>query len=399
MKRGTLRRCLWVVSISALAMDLWAVAPVVSNVRVQQRAGTKLVDITYNLSDGDGDACTIEVLVSGDGGLTWAIPARTLSGAAGGGVTPGYNRNIVWNAGADWDGQYVTDLKVRVAAHDGTTPPAPPGMVYIAPGPFQMGDSFYEGETDELPLHNVQLDGFFLDRLEVTREMWINVTTWSSGHGYDISGGSYVGEGFPVSGVNWYNAVKWCNARSEKEGLAPAYYTDAVQTNVYRAGYLNISNDAVDWTANGYRLPTEAEWEKAARGMLYAKRYPWGDSMDGSNANYFNSGDPYSGSGVAPAGYYNGGQTPAGPDMANGYGLYDMAGNLNEWCWDRYQSTYYAQPESENNPRGPASGGSRIYRGSSFAHYSEYLRLARRGETTGLTTVYSDMGFRCARRH
>ena len=85
--------------------------------------------------------------------------------------------------------------------------------------------------------------------------------------------------------VDWYDAVKWCNARSQQAGLTPVYYTDAGMTQVYTNGYADAVY--VNWAANGYRLPTEAEWEKAARGGLSGQRFPWGNTISESQANYY----------------------------------------------------------------------------------------------------------------
>ena len=115
-----------------------AAAPVVSNIRPAQIAGTKNVEILYDVSDADGDALTIGLEISGDGGLTYTIPATALSGHAGPGVAPGANRRIVWNAGSDWNNQYVPNARARVTVYDGTTPVPPTGMVYIPAGAFQM---------------------------------------------------------------------------------------------------------------------------------------------------------------------------------------------------------------------------------------------------------------------
>lgn len=377
---------------------LWvqAAPPVVSNVTASQRPGTKLVDIRYDLSDADGNSQLVQVQVSADGGVSYTLPCVTLTGHVGAGVAPGSNRLITWNAGVDWNGQFVASTKVRVTAYDGTTPPPPPGMAYIPAGTFQMGDNL-DGATDA-PVHNVMVAAFFMDRFEVTKELWQIVQTWGTASGYTISGGSFKAAGHPVQFITWYDCVKWCNARSEKDGLTPCYYTDDAQTLVYKTGDLDLTNSKVKWTANGYRLPTEAEWEKAARGGTLGMRYPWGNSVNGSHANYSGSGDISEGQnpGTTPVGYYNGGQFPAGVDMANGYGLYDVVGNVFEWCWDRYSATYYGDVAAFDNPRGPTTGSPRVLRGHAWNGTAPILSCSYRGITSP-SGLYSIFGFRCAR--
>lgn len=384
----------FVAVLIAMAFAVHAAPPVVTNIRAAQLAGTKNVEILYDVSDADGDALTIGLQVSGDAGQTYTIPATALSGHIGAGVAPGVNRRIVWNAGADWNGQLVSSAKVRVTASDGTTPAPPPGMVYIPAGVFQMGDNFNEIGPDTLPVHNVTLDGFFMDRFEVTKELWQSVQAWGQGHGYSISGGSYTANGYPVQSIIWYDMVKWCNARSEKEGLMPCYYSDTAQTLTYRTGSADVTNAMVKWTTNGYRLPTEEEWEKAARGGAMSLRYPWGDTLNSSQANYSSSGDPFGA--TSPVGYYNGAQVPAGVDMANGYGLYDTSGNVWERCWDWYGSTYYGDSTADNNPHGPTAGSSRVLRGGAYSGSPTNLRCALRFPS-GPASFNGDVGFRCAR--
>ena len=391
-----MKTLLRLILFTLAAARLHAAAPVVTNVQASQIPGTKNIQITYNVSDADGDLQTIAVQVSGDAGLTYTIPATALSGHVGAGVAPGTGRTILWNAGVDWNGQYVPLAKVRITAHDGTTPPPPPGMVYIPAGVFQMGDNL-DGNTNALPLHNVTLDAFFMDRTEVAKEQWQAVQTWSVGNGYSISGGSFKAPGHPVQSTHWYEVVKWCNARSEKEGLTPCYYTDTAQTLVYRTGITDITNAMVKWNASGYRLPTEAEWEKAARGSALGQRYPWGDTVNGSQANYSGSGHPFNTVPLTtPVGYYNGSQVPAGVDMANGYGLYDMAGNVWEWCWDWYGGTYYADPTANNNPHGPTTGSFRMLRGGSWGDVANSMHCAFRTFTQPGNSS-SNFGFRCVR--
>ena len=139
------------------------------------------------------------------------------------------------------------------------------------------------------------------------------------------------------------------------EGLNPVYYRDSQQTNVYRSGILPPEQLVLDLGGNGYRLPTEAEWEKAARGGVAKCNYPWGNSIDGSKANYQGSGDPFD-DGTTPVGYYNGNQVFRGQrrmdDMQNGFGLYDMAGNVYEWCWDWYDEQFERDDEKSDRARG-----------------------------------------------
>lgn len=395
------------VSGAALLLGvLWgfeslAAPPLVSNIRVSQRPGTQLVDVLYNVSDPDGNSpLKIAFFVSADGGTNYSVPVFTYSGAVGPNVLPGNDRSIVWNAGLDWPGRFSASCRVRILADDGTTPPAPTGMVYIPAGAFQMGDNFHEIGTDTLPVHNVFISAFFMDRYEVTRELYSDVYSWALARGYSMNIGSSGGPNQPIQSIQWYEAVKWCNARSEKEGLNPVYYTDAFQTNVYRSGNLDLTNACVKWTANGYRLPTEAEWEKAARGGLQGKRYPWGDTISGSQANYASSGDAFeASSGATPVGYYNGSQTPAGTNMANGYGLYDMAGNIMEMCWDVYDGTFYGKaPATSDNTHGPDTRVTtlRISRGGAWAYSQPSLRCAYR-EALNPGNALGYYGFRCVK--
>ena len=135
-----MKHVLLLLSLLLATSHTYAAAPVVSNIRAAQIPGTKQVEVLYDVSDADGDALTIGLEISGDGGLTYTIPATALSGQAGPGIAPGSNRRLVWNAGTDWNNQYVPNARARVTAYDGTTPVPPAGMVYIPAGNFQMGD-------------------------------------------------------------------------------------------------------------------------------------------------------------------------------------------------------------------------------------------------------------------
>ena len=289
--------------------------------------------------------------------------------------------------------------------------PTPDGFALIPAGSFQMGNALAaseDGDTDELPVHTVQVSAFYMAKYEVTKALWDAVRTWGLTHGYtDLPVGSMYGSTnysrgptHPVHNVIWYDVVKWCNARSEKEGLTPCYKLFGA---VYRTSYY----DAVvcNWNATGYRLPTEAEWEKAARGGLIGKRFPWGNTISQSQANYCSDhGLPCAFNfdlGPEESIWY--GTSPVGSFPANGYGLFDMAGNVRELCWDWYSSSYYAaSPGTDPRGAGPDSDNPlRVLRGGDYG-YSDYgdgsayfCRVACRWPF--LNYVDFDIGFRVAR--
>jgi len=213
----------------------------------------------------------------------------------------------------------------------------------------------------------------------VTKAQWDAVYSWAVTNEYSFDN-FRLGKGWnhPVQTVNWYDCVKWCNARSEMDGRTPCY---TVSDSVYKTGQ---SSPNCNFSANGYRLPTADEWEYAARGGLSGKRFPWGDTITHSRANYYslseNSYDISSTRGYHPD-YDDGGEpytSPVGDFAANGYGLYDMAGNVWEWCND-------------------ASGSSRYIRGGCWDSYAYRLRC---GYEYWLIPEYSSyfLGFRAVCR-
>lgn len=294
----------------------------------------------------------------------------------------------------------IKHLKRQLAIARTPAPPAPtPNMVMIPAGSFMMGRQSGAGSTRELPAHTVTLDAYYFDKFEVTKALLSEVVNWGVTHGYtDLPAGLSRGEFHPVHHINWYAAVKWCNARSERDGLMPVYYTDATRTTVYRTGTIDLGNTFVKWNANGFRLPTEAEWEKAARGGLVGNTYVWGTTIDGGDANYVSSGDPFEAEAdkSTPAGYYDGGQLPTGPNRANGYGLFDVAGNVWEWCWDWDHAAYYSV-SPPHSPLGPATGVNRIARGSSWGNVTGQMRVAFRNYINP-AFVNNGSSFRSARR-
>jgi formylglycine-generating enzyme required for sulfatase activity len=147
----------------------------VTNVRASQRAGTKLVDIYYDLSGGT-PPISVSVQASGDAGATYSLPVGSATGNVGTNVTAGTNRKITWNAGADWDGQFSAAVKFKITA--GGTPPAPTGFALIPAGSFQMGNALSasgDGNSGELPVHTVSVSAFYMEKNLVTKEKWDEV--------------------------------------------------------------------------------------------------------------------------------------------------------------------------------------------------------------------------------
>ena len=273
----------------------------------------------------------------------------------------------------------------------------PSGMALIPAGSFTMGDNL-DGDTYAQPVHRVYVSAFYMDKYDVTYALWQTVYNWAITNGYSFD---YAGSGkaanHPVQTVDWYDCVKWCNARSEMEGRTPAYYTSAAQITVYRTGQITVDSSWVKWNS-GYRLPTEAEWEKAARGGASRQRFPWGESISWSQANYVAdpSGYAYDVNNSA-SGYdttFNDGvypyTSPVGYFAPNGYGLYDMAGNVWQWCWDWYGS--YGST-SQTDPRGPTTGSYRVARGGGYSDYAFVCRSAYRGDRSPASYL-NYIGFR-----
>ena len=254
----------------------------------------------------------------------------------------------------------------------------PPGMVLIPAGEFTMGDSL-DGDGDATPAVITTISAYYMDAHEVTLSQWQSVYFWATSNGYSFTNaGAGKGVNHPVHSLNWYDCVNWCNARSEREGKTPVYYTDEGLTAVYKSG--GPETVYCNWDAPGYRLPTEAEWEKASRGGLTGQRFPWGDVINHNLANYLGATGSFAYD-LGPDGYdatWNDEEfpytSPVGTFAPNGYGLYDMSGNVFEWCWDWYETPYVGG----SDPPGPALGSLRVFRGGGWDGRAIGARCAKR---------------------
>jgi formylglycine-generating enzyme required for sulfatase activity len=245
------------------------------------------------------------------------------------------------------------------------------------------------------------VSAFYMDMNLVSYGQWQTIYNWATNNGYAFDdAGSGKATNQPVVSVNWYDAVKWCNARSQLAHLTPAYFTDTNLTKWYTNG--DVDSVYVNWTNGGYRLPTEAEWEKAARGGLIGQRFPWGATISENQANYSGNTFFYSydlGPNGYNAGFTNGVApytSPVGYFAPNGYGLCDMAGNVWEWCWDIYSFPY----GGGTDPRGPAPSPNtgeviRVARSGSWESFAINSRCAGRDKALS-ADAYDYLGFRCA---
>lgn len=259
----------------------------------------------------------------------------------------------------------ITISAIIMGNRDSSTPSTSSGagdnFVLVRGGTFRMGSA--NGDDDEKPVHSVTVSSFYISKYEVTQaeyEAVMEKNPSNTSHG--------IGDNSPVNQVSWNEAVEFCNKLSLKEELTP----------VYSGSGNNISMNV---NANGYRLPTEAEWEYAARGGNSSLGYTYSGSNTIGNVAWYSSN---SGKKV----------NPVGGKQANELGLYDMTGNVWEWCWDWYGN--YSSG-SQTDPTGKSSGSGRVDRGGSWYLNASYSRSAHRNNLPP-SFRNRNIGFRLVRR-
>jgi formylglycine-generating enzyme required for sulfatase activity/subtilisin-like proprotein convertase family protein len=369
-----------------------------------ERSGTVLIDGAFTPVDFGAVAVsgTQTLTLRNNGITTLAGLAASFSGdfadsyrisALPASLAPGATASVTLTfipASAAWDLVHTASLAFTTTGMIGSydvpltgSRSVPTGYSLVPSGAFLMGRITGDTDTNAPPV-TVTVSAFAMQQTEVTKAQWDDVRSWATANGYtDLAVGAGKAASHPVQTVSWFDAIKWCNARSEKEGLTPCYTVSGV---VMKTG---TAVPDVNWTANGYRLPTEAEWEKAARGGAIGRRFPWAtDSISHSNANFNNIGAEAYRSGatgyiptyaVNPVPY----TSPVGSFAANGFGLRDMSGNVFEWCWDWYLDAYYTTSNGTTDPRGPSSGTDHVLRGGSWNNPASDLRASYRARNSG----------------
>jgi formylglycine-generating enzyme required for sulfatase activity len=264
----------------------------------------------------------------------------------------------------------------------------PGTFVLVKGGTFKNTTSNYYGKV-------VTVSDFYIDKYDVTQKEWVQIM------GSNPS--KLIGDNLPVEMVSWYDSIEYCNKRSLQEGLQPYYSIDMTEKDPDNKRDPKFGDlDGIKWTvrtnpgANGYRLPTEAEWEYAAGGGQMSKSYIYSGSNDVNEVAWYwkNSGDtPLSGYWLWQTVQQNHDRThPVGSKKPNELGLYDMSGNVREWCWDWYGDL----KSNVTDPQGSPDGFGRVWRGGGWIGADFATATAYRGSLAA-NGKGPDQGFRVCR--
>jgi formylglycine-generating enzyme required for sulfatase activity len=350
------------------SFSAYSAVPVLKNIRYHYILNDNILRIDYDLAFSGSGSVNISFRCSSDGGRTFNIIPHSLVGDFGS-VSPSNDKKIFWAIFIDNPSLNTGTTIIQMLAGD-----ADHNLIYLSKGDTEMilipGGSYRMGSYDapdgmpiygdELPDHVVSVDGFYMDTYEVTNKQY-EAFMVATGHTAPLYWNDlrFNNQNNPVVGVTWNDAVAYCV-----------------------------------WA--GKRLPTEAEWEMAARGGQVSREFPWGNLLDPDSRRYAN----YAGIG-GPDVWYD--TSPVRSFAPNDYGLFDMIGNAYEWCSDYYDFSYYTVSET-NNPKGPTvpptDRVTRVLRGGSCydGFFPSYLRSATRYSYDPETIETKDaiIGFRCA---
>ncbi|MCF7912112.1 MAG: formylglycine-generating enzyme family protein [Candidatus Cloacimonetes bacterium] len=235
-----------------------------------------------------------------------------------------------------------------------------PEMILLPAGDFEMGCCLEDSNLNEQPVHNVHVSSFYMSKYEITQKEFRHIIGTVPENGYGI------GDNYPAFGITWELAMQYCNDRSEAENLQPCF---------------NLADSTCNWSANGYRLPTEAEWEYAARYAGADSLYKFSGCDDVFEVAWFRRNSQNQ-------------VQKVGQKMPNAMGLYDMSGNVWEWCWDWYSADYY-QESPVPDPRGPETGSFRLVRGGCWYNEDEFCCCTYRAVSQSYGSNY--IGLRVVR--